>query len=76
MNLRAVPEVAYVVSLGIPVSLIQKDYFREKARRVLPLWSKVLIAATVATVAVGAIVGPAVYFGLAGQFLGFVHFRP
>ena len=35
----------------------------------VPLWAKVLIGVTAAIVVTGAIVGPAVYFGLAGQYI-------
>ena len=42
--------------------------FRAKAVRTVPLWGKVLMIAAASMVVIGAIVGPAVYFGLAGKF--------
>lgn len=36
--------------------------------KAVPLWAKILIGVVAAVAVIGAIVGPAVYFGLAGQF--------
>ena len=48
-----------------------KIYSRKAARR-LPLWAKVLMVATAGILVTGAVVGPAVYFGLKGK-LFFLH---
>lgn len=74
VNLRAVPSISYVSSSYIPASLTHRKHSREKVRRAFPLWAKVLIAATFVTAVIAAIVGPAVYFSLAGQFFVFTYF--
>ena len=42
---------------------------RTQTLRAVPLWAKILIGVIAAIAVIGAIVGPAVYFGLAGQLL-------
>jgi len=52
---------------------VPKATVASAASKPLSLPVKILIASIVGLVAVGAIVGPAVYFGLAGNFLTLSH---
>ena len=67
INLESVPAAAYVFAVLIIIDGV--CYFRAKpvSSKPMSLGMKILIAIVIGVAAVGAIVGPATYFALAGK---------
>ena len=71
INLESVPAAAYVFAVPIIMIIIIDGlcYFRPKtvSSKPMSLGMKILIVSVIGVAVVGAIVGPATYFALAGK---------
>ena len=68
--MQSVPAAAYVSAVSIIIIIIDGVcYFRSKtvSSKPMSLGMKILIVSVIGVAAVGAIVGPATYFALAGK---------